>query len=304
MEEEQAEPLVEFPDEPNDGGNLGFSAGTDVQRVGALGYYSWGSTGNSGRLSLGSADTRTCFLQGITGELQSVAGQDPARAGVYLDEVTNEWYVETRSGVSESNGDGGAGIMAHVTCIPNTTNRQQIVWVGNSSNGSNTAHSFAEDHGNTRCFLSSVSGTVGWGSPWSRAGLYPGSRNGQPTIELRGSLTTEQDGTSGGSASAYCVDISFQTESDWSASGPTTQGNIASVWPLTNTTAGVTCGISRLQGNYASLSSGSIWNDGVQIFPVATPGGGERWNMAIFRNKRAYGTCYRNWTFTPGHHWP
>ncbi len=290
--------LVEFPpeDEPVDVGEFDLTADVDPQGASPLGYWSWGTSGNNGnRLYLGSASNRTCFLQGVTGELQSAQNGPQARAGVYIDDSNNQWFIETKAGIPEFWGDGGDGVMAHVTCIPNTTNRQEIVWGGNSINGSNTLYSFAEDHGNTRCFLTAVNGTTGWASNTAWAGLRRGFRNGEPTWELSGNLIKETDGDAGGGAAAVCVDISFQQTSayNWQASSS------ASAAQLTSTTAGTTCAIHSLTGNFAANPLG--WSDGVRIFPFSTSSG-DRWHIIGSTSKKAIGECYKNFTFWPS--WP
>ena len=288
VESVEPDPVADFPMD-----ELDLKAENDPSELNPLGYWSWGTPGNNGgRYYLGSAANRTCFLQGVTGELQSAANASSARAGVYIDGNTNQWYIETRAGTPEFWGDGGSGVMAHVTCIPNTSNRQIISWVGNSQNGSNTLYSFAEDHGNTRCFMTAVSGTVGWASANSYARLRRGTRNGQPTWELGGNLLTEIDGDSGGGAAAVCVDVNFQVTGTYSWNSSTQNST-----QLTSTTSGVTCAVHRLSGNFAANPYG--WNDGTRIYPVSYSSG-DRWHVSATTSKRIAGECYQNMTFS----WP
>jgi len=290
--------VVEFPDPDADVdfGEFELAAELDPREASPLGYWSWGTPGNNGqRLYLGSASNRTCFLQGITGELESAQNSASARAGVYIDNSNNQWYIETKAGVPEFWGEGGDGVMAHATCIPNTTNRQFISWVGNSSSGSNTLYAFAEDHGNTRCFLSAVSGTTGWASGSAWAGLRPGTRDGEPTWELGGNLIEEADGSSGGGAAAVCVDISFQSTGSYSWQASST----ASAGQLTSSTVGQTCAIHSLTGNFAANTYG--WSDGVRIFPSSSSSG-DRWYLFGTLSKKVTGECYKNFSFWPS--WP
>lgn len=286
-------PLVQFP-EDDDGSDLDdFEAAADAgpQQVGVISGWSWGTSGNNGpRKYLGSAATQTCFLQGITGELES----DPdssltARAGVYIDPNNNEWYIETKAGVPTYWGEGGSGVMAHVSCIANTTNRQMISWAGNANGTVDTLYSFAEDHGNTRCFLTSVSGSVGWASPSAWTGLRQDVRDGEPTWELDGNLVQKTSGGSGGGSSAVCVDISFQYSPSYDYQAPSNTG-VAQIGEV----AGTTCAVHSLVGNFAANDSYG-WNDGVRIIPWVGS-----WYAYGNSSKRIKGECYKNYPIVPG----
>lgn len=297
----ELEPLADLSDselEPYDPGRLpplDIAAPIDPKLVSAQGYWSWGTSGNNGvRYYLGSAANRTCFLQGVTGELQSAPGLTSAGAYVRIDQSLNQWYIETDAGVAESWGDGGSGVMAHVSCIGSTANREFIHWPGNSSSGSNTLYANAPRNANTRCFLSAVWGTVGWSSPNSWAGLRKATGvNGGDIWQLEGNLLKEQDGSSGGGAEAYCVDISNQIVSPYSWSAPVVVGGEL----LTSSTYATTCAVQRLGGNLASNPYG--WWDGVRVYPRSSSGG-DQWWLEGFASKHIGGECYRTPTFFPG----
>lgn len=268
-------------------GGIGFQADADPSEISAMGYASWGTPGNNGApLDLGPSHDRTCFLQGVTGELESAWQTPAARVSVY--EKNGRWWLETKAGYPTFYGEGGSGVMGHATCIPVTNNRRFISWAGNTKDSSNTLYSWVEDTGSTKCFLTSVSGTVGWASPNSyvrvkKQTIY-GFGDPFPGWLLHGHLLTEQDGTSGGSAAAVCVDMVLQSASEYSwQSAPTSSGSST----LVEKQAGTTCGVEVLGGNFAANPGG--WSDGARILPAW-----DWWLAYSSLGKTIGGRCYSN----------
>jgi len=249
--------------------------------IGAISLWSWGTPGNNGaKLNMGSASDRTCFLLGVTGDLE---GQwKGAVAGVYVKIENNQWKLYTRAGV-------GTGVMGHAACIPTTFNRTFVTWGGNSENsGANTkVYPTNGPRGFSQCFLSSVSGTDGWKSSSSWAGLRKQSiwENGEmvPKWTLGGNLLWEQDNTAGGSAQAVCVDI-WQSITGWSwipwSGSPPVTGDLG-------TSTNRVCSLHRIGGNLAAAPDG--WLDGLRIFLQ-----GGNWKVISQSGKYGYGECLNN----------
>lgn len=249
--------------------------------IGAVSVWSWGTPGNSGPdLDMGTTSGRTCFLIGVTGDLE---GQwKGALAGVWVLKSGNRWKLRTRAGV-------GTGVMGHAACIPTDFNQVSLSWPGNSENSNNKKiyPQSGPRSGFTQCFLTSVTGTDGWKASSSWAGLKKENiwENGAmtPKWTLSGSLLWEQDNTAGGSASAVCVDI-WQSLTGWSwvpwSGSPPVTGNLG-------TTTNRVCSIHRLKGNLAAAPDG--WLDGLRMFIS-----GGNWNVISQSGKSGWGECLNN----------
>ncbi len=249
--------------------------------IGAVSVWSWGTPGNSGAdLDMGSTSGRTCFLTGVTGDLEG-KWKGPS-AGVWVFKSGGRWKLRTRAGV-------GTGVMGHAACIPTDFNQVSLVWPGNSENSNNKKvyPLSGPRSGFTQCFLTSVTGTDGWKSPNSWAGLKKENiwENGAmtPKWTLSGNLLWEQDNTAGGGASAVCVDI-WQTLTNWSwvpsSGSPPVTGNLGS-------TTNRVCSIHRLKGNLAAAPGG--WLDGLRMFIS-----GGNWQVISQSGKAGWGECLNN----------
>lgn len=257
--------------------DIDLEAELDPLAIGAQGYASWGTPGNNGApLDLGLSDGRTCFLQGVSGQLRAPQWAPFAtQASVSVFQKDGHWWLRTKAG-------DGAGAMGQATCIPTDTNQRTFSWQGNSFNSQN-AKSIAAGLF-TRCFLTSVSGTTGWGSPNSHTRLWKQGGNWW----LGGNLIKHQDGTSGGGSAAVCVDI-WQTSGTYSwQAGNNHPGATATL----TTQADVVCSIHQLIGNFAHDSTG--WLDGARLFPQFG-----FWKAFSSNGKGIRGECINNinWGF-------
>src|SRR5262245_55252927 len=166
--------------------------GTTNQEIAAMRYWSVssGSTGgNWADVDLGPDYDRTCFLQGITGQLLG-DHYDPlgGSASVSVFQSNGRWRLMA---------DGGTGaneITGYATCIAATSNRRSLYWFDDISDG------HIERNPNTQCFLTEVSATVGFTSPNAFVHLY---RDGN-WWTLTGNLAGWGHA---GSARAVCVDL-------------------------------------------------------------------------------------------------
>lgn len=258
--------------------------------VGAVSTWSWGTPGNSGPdLDMGPAHNRTCFLQGVTGELEGQWNGPSASVTVEIDPSDNHWKLRTRAGV-------GSGVMGHAACISNTFNRTFIEWHGDSEDNQFSHKAVYPPYGSrspfTQCFLTSVTGTDGWKSPdsvvvlqrqniWESGGMVP-------KWTLGGGLLWEQDNTAGGSAKAVCVDIWQElTPYTWETSPGST-----GTWDVLGTTANRVCSVQFLKGNFASDPLG--WDDGVRLAPAW-----DSWMVYSSSGKKIAGECLDNVSLGP-----
>lgn len=271
-----------------DEGEVSNTLGSTREAIASMGYASWGTPGNTGSpLDLGPDTDRTCFLQGVTGELQGAQYGTPASVRVFQN--AGRWWLQTKAG-------NGSGVMGHATCIPTTNRRQYLSWSGNT--GSGTAYSvnkrwLPQDAvtGITECFLTEVSATVGFSSPDSfvtlnKERIWWGGV-GFDTWTLSGNMMRQQDNSAGGHAKAVCVDL-WNTIDDYSWQSASGSSGITSAAIAPTSTH--TCSITKLVGNFASNPQG--WNDGVKLFI-------ENGNWKVFSStgKRIEGSCYGYITF-------
>jgi hypothetical protein len=244
------------------------------------GYASWSS---STPLSLGSDSDRTCFLQGVTGELK--AERDGPRAGAQVYRSGGKWWLKTAKG-------SGSGVMGHATCVPYVVGRKFLSWAGNTGNGSHYSENKnwlgqASVTALTKCFLTEIEVTTGFESSASFVKLqrehiyWNGSDWDSWTIG--GNLTREPDNDAGGRAEAVCLEVINDTGYySWTSGG---NGATSSGFAPTSTHA---CGITQLTGKFASDAFGGI-NDGVRIFPQDG-----QWRAFASGGKRISGECYSN----------
>lgn len=268
------------------GGDEGDGANTtDSQRasIASMGYASWGTPGNTGSpLDLGPDNDRTCFLQGVTGDLQGAQYGTPGSARVFQN--NGRWWLQTKAG-------NGSGVMGHATCIPTTTGRKYLSWPGNTGSGTSYTENkrwLPQDGVSaiTQCFLTEVSATVGFASTDSfvalqRETIWWGG-TGFETWTIRGYMLRQQDNSAGGTAKAVCLEL-WNTIGDYSwQSSSSSSGAITGALAPTSTH---TCSITKLVGNFASDPQG--WDDGVRLFID-----NGNWKAFSSTGKRIEGSCY------------
>ena len=280
---EDTDTLSDDLDPPSLDGDFAVDEDLDPVEIGAWGYWSWGTPGNLGvPLDLGPDNDRTCFLQGVSGQIRAPQWTAPAsQSRVRVYRQGGRWWLQTLAG-------DGAGAMGHATCIPVTTNRRSFSWGGNTGNGFGASENknWITANANTQCFLTEVRGNVGWGSPSSFTRLARETLwlNGTPTSTwtLGGNLLKQQDNSSGGGSAAVCVDIA-QNTSAYSWQSFAAGGQTATLTGQSN----VTCSVLQVSGNFAHNSLG--WNDGARVFPE-----GGSWKVFSSNGKGIKGACLFN----------
>ncbi len=264
----------------------GFTDGTKPVQIGAVSYWSWGAWPNqSAELDMGSASDRTCFLQGVTGSLEGQWQGTTASVDIGIG-ADNRWKLLVQAGPVEV-------LMGHAACIPKTLNRTFMSWAGNNENNQFNHKIVAPQVGPrspfTQCFLTGVSGTDGWKSPTSvvvlkKENIWEAGTGMTPKWTLSGNLLWEQDNTSGGSASAVCVDFGQDVDPyDWQ-SAPGSFG----AWGLLGDMTDRVCSVQTLQGNFAAIPFS--WNDGARLVPTWTAWGA---SIQVFSSmaKKIAGEC-------------
>jgi hypothetical protein len=256
----------------------------------------WGTPGNNGKgLALGSDQTETCFLSGVSGSLNGNPTQSaPYRTSVQaIAQVMDEggtWVLRTHAGT-------GTGVKAYATCISATANRAVYSFEDNiSSEGVPVTP-------NRHCFLAKV---------WITVGMTGKSGFG---LNLQTNLTISKENgafgfgnsfvnTSGGSmdyggAVARCVDI--PPGSDWSFThtGPVNGINSATDTIALHSSpggplvpiAGVACFLTAISGKWIADPDPLGWADGV--FLTADAKTYKSWRLTASNGRGGSVECVR-----------
>lgn len=256
-----------------------------VSREDAITANGW-ATSTGGKVDLGSDSDRTCFLQGLSGE---VRGTRSNRAGGRVFRENGHWYLRAYHGT-------GSGVKAQATCIPHVYGRMELSWTGDSGNGV----FFSENRSwlprgttdiLTKCFFTEVMADVGFTGTGhyvqlGRQRIYGIYAYGEPydTWSIGGNLGNSGDADSGGNTAAVCVKlINTHTPYSWQLSGA---GGQSGNWFTASDTV---CGIQKLTGKFADDSNGGI-NDGVWLSNV-----NGWWRAFSSGSKRIEGECHSNY---------
>ena len=249
--------------------------------VNMAGGATWGTPGNAGSpLELGSAASETCFLVGVEGSLRggnTSLDNTKAWAQVYISD--GKWWISTRAG-------HGSGVKATVKCVFHTGNRKFLYWDGKGNSGNNyQPDSFVPLSPNRHCFLTGVTATTGFTGKYNGQATFVRVRKTGTDWRLTGYLEPRQDGKSGGSATAVCVDI----PSKWS--GPGTwigPANDRSEVKMGHNSGSMGCFLQGISGNYYLSPPQFGWDDGVRIFTRAPE---NHWVVTATSGKGAYVWC-------------
>lgn len=230
-------------------------------------------------MDLGPESERTCFLQGLSGEVRGV--KNGPRAGGRVYRSNGRWWLRAYAG-------SGSGVKAHAACIDHVFGRQYLSWPGNQGNGSSYSEEkrwLVEGASDifTKCFLTEVMvdvGLLGSGSyvRLQRERIYWGGSSWD-SWTIGGNFTRNSDNTAGGTAAAVCVKI-------WNDIYP--YSRTASGSAVLAPTSKRACSITRLSGSFAYNNNGGL-NDGVRLFI-----NGPNWNVFSSGGKGIQGECYEN----------
>lgn len=258
------------------------ATGEAAAAISAFGYVSLSPPGNDGAsVDLGPDSDRTCFLQGVTGELKGAQGG--TEGSVKVRRQNGHWWLETHYG-------NGSGVKGYAACIPVTNNRQNIAWFGNTEDGPNTSFLPEESvNASTQCFLTGVAATTGFMHEDAVVKLAKEhiftADGGFDSWVFRGWLVEEQDGSRGGHAEGVCVDFVslYSLYTFQSASG--SSGASTLLAPV----SGNACGVTMLAGQFAAANHGV--DDGAKIYPQIAVGGGQ-WRAFSSSAKTIQGYCH------------
>lgn len=215
--------------------------------------YSWGVTQSSG-LDIGTSTNRTCFLTGITGNIQPASlsegiGCSTATAVRVLTDASGEYslYIQP-SGC-------GKPLQGFARCVNSATGRtSEVTWMTGQA-----AKLLGTVTARRRCFLTGVTTSTIF---IDNQGV---SHSGSGFNTTSDSVQIWNDGTNwylGGSqsgavwANARCIDVNVDNGGwVWQAGNPGSRKD-----PLTNA-GGATCFLTGIGGGFFR----NDWNDGVYI---------------------------------------
>jgi len=249
----------------------------------------WGTPGNNGQdRKLGPTNEETCFLRGITGDLNGIpyiSGEPdsflPARAEVFM--KNGYWWVRTRAGA-------GTGVMAHVICLKATANRVQFSW----SNNLTTAGVKATP--NRQCFLSGIWATTGMSVPSSHLTIK--KVNGW--FNISGHVENIAGDSDYGGATVTCVDISPTASWGFAFTDPSNASNSATTtvvlrdsYPNGNPVPmdKVGCFLTSIEGNWSVSPDPLGWDDGALL--IGDPKVSSNWLMKVSNGRTGGVTCLR-----------
>lgn len=237
---------------------------------------------NGEKVDLGPFEDRTCFLQGLSGEIVGSSGSsEPAGVQVvgYLTPTGRHWFLRVRAG-------HGGGVKASAACIPTVNRRQFLSWDGNTAVGdAGVENEVFTESGTplTQCFLTGVRATTGFTVSLANVDLR--RQTGSDRWRLGGFMMPESDGSAGGTAGAVCVDL-LAVVHDYSFTGPyTPEGGRDTLWQEVSNT---TCSVTRLRGKFANAPGGL--GDGAYLYnSVGT------WRVFASMSKQIAGNCYEDY---------
>lgn len=241
------------------------------------------ATSVGGKVDLGTDHDRTCFLQGLSGEIR---GTRSNRAGGRVFREGGHWFLKAYKGT-------GSGVKAQATCIPHVYGRRELSWSGDSGNGvfySENRSWLPEGTTDvlTKCFFTEVMADVGFTGTGhyaevERQRIYWNGREFD-SWAIGGNLGNSGDAESGGNTAAVCVKlINTVTPFSWQVYGA---GGESTNWlPVSDTV----CGLQRLTGKFSDDSTGGI-NDGVWLKNV-----NGWWRGFSSGGKRMEGECHQNY---------
>lgn len=240
-------------------------AETSDELLVVLTYGDWSSANSPDSVDMGPDNDRTCFLTAVSGGLHADWKDNPAEISVK--QINGRWRLYALRG-------GGAHVRGKAMCINKVANRG---YLGFSHNG------FYPTTGGTphrQCFITRVQGTTGWTYPNSYARIVKAGLAIDSDWQFFGNLPEDQDGSSGGMASAVCVDIPRIAQVDYSF------GNPAYELELMDGTSNSVCGFTGISGNFF----GTPASEGMEIWPDGTD---NTWKLKTSPGKLAHGSCIR-----------
>jgi hypothetical protein len=223
--------------------------------------YGWGTDGTNNPYSdsLLSANDATCFLTGVTGNLQpnsvpidNLAGSYYAFAGMYLD-FNGYWRIGAY---------GGGPVSASGICVPSHAVANSFTYDSNTFTEQEALFLLTDNNPNTRCFLSEVIGQPGyWNVYNSAAQVYFDDNQGLWAAQGFGQVKF--------TVNCIHAENNFSWQTNWSAGSGQA---VLALWqgPSTGTSPlGTQCALQGLGGEFSGASNDGVLIDGDSTMTVS-----------------------------------
>jgi hypothetical protein len=203
----------------------------------SVGEHTYECTAAECIVDLGTSVDRTCFLAGITGDLQT-ASDAPRGAMALIDSTTGDYTVRLFGSTAQPIG-------ATFTCVNSATNRV----TGNWYTGAIPVVMAGTSSAARRCFLTEVVGTSS-----TSFTHFTDSVQVAPNSYGEWNLYGNQVSGSSVNAGAVCIDVT--PDGTWAYNN----GQIGSVsGNISADTGGVACGLSALNGEFNDGFENGVW---------------------------------------------
>jgi hypothetical protein len=276
---------------------------SDVRALVGNGYtaFSWGTTTDDIGIDIGSQTNRTCFLSGVSGNLNDgdqqgfSCGAKGEESMARVDDkypATGHYWLMAHGGACENNVNqkvwDNNPVNAEATCFWTAAGETETEWIGGLNNDLPVALAeLSTGNSNVRqCFLNGLWGVGGaWnsGSNFARVRKVTTTDNTHPTKGwyIEGNLPKAGDG-SHPRIEGRCVDFPSNTTLT-PGSAPVIE--VTKTYTLTAGPGIKACALTGIQGAFNVNS----WTDGVLMnFPAKIDG---NWTLTVSAGKSATWAC-------------
>jgi hypothetical protein len=249
-----------------------------------FGVFGWETTDGT-PLDIGDANVQTCFLTGVTGDLDSGSDSGPAPpmpnavssgrafAGAY---ISGGHYRVAAWGGSYASGNANNAVGAAVACIgigTPITSKMEATWVSGGPDAF-----IAPNAPNRYCFLESVEGSAGiWSDIYAGATVQAEFVNGGVGWFVTGTAHTNPWNQSHARASGVCVDLPPRTHyASFGLTGPSAPNQFV------DSGNGMLCALTHIQGP---------WDGGPADGAILALNPGFAWTLNLSSGETVWGTC-------------
>jgi hypothetical protein len=263
--------------------------GSTEQAFTANWSYSWGVVNNSS-IDIGTSSGRTCFLTGVTGNIQPAiwpeAGNDQTGVGLSIDPGTGDYHLN----VTPIDGGWGLPLQAFARCVNTAAGRTNEVTWTSQLNGSQPQYMGAVTS-NRRCFLTSITTSSEYPN-----GAFQGSGGFRSNSD---NVRVSNDGFSwwiGGSqpansmvwAKGRCIDVTYDVGGwEWIAGDPGVRQDLLTNQAPISGVGAATCFLTGIGGHLTA----NDWADGAYISQSTSAANPNQFYMNTKNGKTGWANC-------------
>lgn len=229
-------------------------------------------TTNALPIDLGSDANQTCFLSGVSGDLNTgYQWHEGERSNVRVFRENGRYFFEVDSGKWDQGTEVGRKLGGHASCVNITTNRQEALWTAGD-----WPKIIQPTASKRQCFLSGVYGT---GGTWVSSSDNVRVKKSEGNWVLDGTVDPDPWSGSHPAATAVCIDFPSETSlGNFTHYGPAS-ANV--IWDSEQEA----CGLTGMEGKF----NVNDWDNGVMLsWPASWPGW---WTASVSSGKIMWSTC-------------